>query len=61
MVKKMPRGGAFAHPAGLTCGAFEQFFGTGGREFDRQKLKNSKGEGEGEGKGEGEGDVELTN
>ena len=22
-------GGAFAHPAGLTCGAFEQLFGTG--------------------------------
>ena len=31
----------FAHPAGLTCGAFEQLFGTGGRIFDRQKSKNS--------------------
>ena len=30
-----------AHPAGFTCGAYEQLFGTGGREFDRQKLKNS--------------------
>ena len=26
---------------GLTCGAFEHLFGTGGREFDRQKSKNS--------------------
>ena len=32
---------AFAHPVGLTCGAFEQLFGTGGWEFDCQKLKNS--------------------
>ena len=40
-IKKRPGGGAFAYPAGLTCGAFEQRFGTAGREFDRQKSKNS--------------------
>ena len=44
-VKKWPGGGAFAHPAGLTRGAFEQLFGTGGREFDRQKSKNSNAPG----------------
>ena len=27
MPKKMARGGAFAHPTGLTWGAFEQHFG----------------------------------
>ena len=30
IIKKCPRGGAFAHPTGLTCGAFEEIFGTGG-------------------------------
>ena len=38
-LEKWPGGGAFAHPAGLTRGAFEQLFGTGGREFDRQIRK----------------------
>ena len=33
--------GVFTHPAGLTCGAFEQLFGTGVRQFDRQNSKNS--------------------
>ena len=37
--KKCPRGGVFAHPASLTCGAFEQLFGTGWREFDPQNRK----------------------
>ena len=32
---KMACGGAFAHPTGLTHGAFEQSFGPGGGEFDR--------------------------
>ena len=40
-----PRGGAFAYPAGLTYGAFEQLFGTGGQEFDRQKSKSSNAPG----------------
>ena len=30
-------GGAFAHPVGLTSGAFEQLFATGGGEFDHRK------------------------
>ena len=47
----MPQGdGAFAHPGGRTCGAFEQLFGTVGGEFDHQKLNQMpRGEGEGEG------------
>ena len=44
-LEKWPGGGAFAHPAGLTRGAFEQLFGTGGREFDRQKSKKSNAPG----------------
>ena len=44
-LNKWPEGGAFAHPAGLTCGAFEQLFGTGGWEFDRQKSKKSNARG----------------
>ena len=49
----MSRGGAFAHPAGLICGAFEQLFGTGGRESDCQIWLPGEG-------GEA-GDVEVTN
>ena len=37
-LEKWPGGGAFAHPAGLTRGAFEQLFGTGGREFLQPKI-----------------------
>ena len=35
-----------AHPVGLTCGALEQLFGTGGRKFGRQKSKNSNPRGD---------------
>ena len=35
-----PGGGAFAHPVGLTFGAFEQLFATGGGKFDRRKSKS---------------------
>ena len=55
MPKKWPRGGAFAHPVGFTCGAFEQLFRAGGREFDRQKSKNSNARGVARGRG----DVEV--
>ena len=53
----MARGGAFVHPAGLICGAFEQLFGTGGRECDRQKSKNSNVRGV----DRGGWDVKVTN
>ena len=36
--EKMPQG-AFAHPVGLTCGAFEQLFGTGGQELTAKNRK----------------------
>ena len=61
-ILECPRGGALAHPVGLTCGAFEQRFGTGGWEFDCQKSKSSNARGEGEGeRGREGGDVEGTN
>ena len=56
---KCSRGGAFAHPAGLTCEALEQLFGTGGRELDCQKSKHSNARGVAWGRGRG--DVEITN
>ena len=33
---------AFAHPTGLTCGAFEQRFRPRGGEFDRRKKEKFK-------------------
>ena len=44
MKKKCARGGAFAHPVGLTCGAFEQLFGTGDRNLTAKK-RMPRGEG----------------
>ena len=50
MPEKWPRGGAFAHPVGFMCGAFEQLFRAGG-----QKSKNSNAQGVARGRG----DVEV--
>ena len=57
--KKWPSGGAFAHPAGRTCGAFEQLLGTVGGECDHQKSEKFKYRGVRVARGEG--DVEATN
>ena len=40
-LKKWPGGGAFAHPAGLTCGAFEQLLelGDGNLTAENRKIQ----------------------
>ena len=35
----MPRGGAFAHPAGLTCGALDSFLELGDGELTTKNRK----------------------